>query len=567
MRNIFKSLSSITAVLLSLPLLASTALAGEANATAAVNWSNWWSDLNQWTSTPTGQVVLRVLGALAILAVGWLLAKLLSWAVFKLLCSTTLDDKIAEKLGLTLLVSKEAQKANAMEKVVAKVVYTILMLLVVVGALQFTGLTQVASPLEGLLDSVFQAVPSIAKAALLLLVAYFGGVILRKLVTNGANNLRLDSRFAELTEGEEDENHKPFSENLGNVIFWLIMVFGLAGALDALQIDALSQPVSNAIKQVIDLLPALAKAALIVGAGYILGRIARTVVSNLAASVGVDKVPAKLKIEKVFEKQKPSQILGLIVFIFILLQVVVAGLNELGLETLSGPLTQMVAQFWLILPALVVAVLIVIIGVIVGRLLRGILESLLKSFGFDKLMDKLGFSAIANRSEHLNEPSEMLAYLVQIAVILLASAQALETLGLATWSLYLNTFLAYLLKNVSVAAIVIVVGFAVANYVRDAIVGASGEESHGVAMIARYAILVLAFTMAVHQLDIAQDFVLIVFGLLFGSLCLGIALAFGLGSRGVAEEIVRRQYAAAKGKFGGAAAEAASPAPADTKKK
>ncbi len=54
--------------------------------------------------------------------------------------------------------------------------------------------------------------------------------------------------------------------------------------------------------------------------------------------------------------------------------------------------------------------------------------------------------------------------------------------------------------------------------------------------------LVFTFTAAVRHLEIAEDFVMISFGLLFGALCLASALAFGLGSQEVAAEIVRRQY-------------------------
>jgi hypothetical protein len=57
---------------------------------------------------------------------------------------------------------------------------------------------------------------------------------------------------------------------------------------------------------------------------------------------------------------------------------------------------------------------------------------------------------------------------------------------------------------------------------------------------------VFAFTMAVHQLGVAEDFVLITFALLFGGLCLAGSLAFGLGSRELAGEIVRERYKKAK---------------------
>ena len=88
------------------------------------------------------------------------------------------------------------------------------------------------------------------------------------------------------------------------------------------------------------------------------------------------------------------------------------------------------------------------------------------------------------------------------------------------------------------------VGVAIGNYVRALVQARSAApeaaQSRWLGEFARYAVLVLAFTMAVHQLDVAPEFVLLAFGLLFGGLCLAMALAFGLGGRDVAGEIVRR---------------------------
>ncbi len=503
--------------------------------------ASWWTDIEGWFMTEPGKIVLRVLLGLAILVVGWLLAKMVALGVFKALCRTTWDDKIAEKLGLNLLISEKARQKHALERAIAAVIYYMLLALVLVAALQYTGLTQVAGPIERLVDSVLQAFPSIAKAVLILGVAYVAALILRKVTSRGAASLRLDERFAELAES--DDEHRPFSDNVGRVVFWLILLLGLAGALDALKITALSEPLTAAITQVVATLPAVAKAALLLVGGYVLGRIARAVLANLLASVGLDRLTTKLKLEALFARMKASAVVGLVAFWFIMLQVFIAALNALGLETLSAPLTEMVGQFWNLLPSLLVAGLIVGVGVVLGRLARGVVENVLKSLGFDKVLAKIGLGALANRSEKLDEPSEFMGLLVQIAIILLATAQALDTVGLVTWSLYLNTFLAYLLKNVSVAIVIVAVGFAIGNYVRDLVIGSGEDESRRwLGVLSRYTVLVFAFTMAVHHLDIAPDFVLIAFALLFGALCLALALAFGLGSREVASDIVSKQY-------------------------
>jgi hypothetical protein len=140
-----------------------------------------------------------------------------------------------------------------------------------------------------------------------------------------------------------------------------------------------------------------------------------------------------------------------------------------------------------------------------------------------------------------------LGFAVQIGVILVGVAQALSTLDLEMWSAYVNTFLGYIIKNVAVATFVVGVGFALGNYVRDLIQARGGDNTgEWMGEFARYAVLVFAFTMAVRQLDVAEDFVLLTFGLLFGALCLAAALAFGLGGREVASDIVKRRYAEAR---------------------
>jgi hypothetical protein len=498
----------------------------------------------------------RVVIAIVLFIIGWIVAKTISYGVFTLLNKTTLDNVIARKLGITMLLpdrdgdGERGEEGGAVERVTAKLVYWILMLLVIVGVLQFAGLSQVAGPLERLVDTVVQALPRIGKAAIILGVAYIAGRILKMVVSNGLDSFGVDRRFAELAETEEDAR-QPFSVTAGNIVFWLLIVFGLAGAFEALDIKPIADPLHNALDRVVGLLPRLAIASLLVFVGWIVARVLRTVVRNLLQSLGFDKAIERIGLEKFTGSSSPSDLVGLIIMVFVMLQATIAGLNELGLDTLAGPLTGMVGQIWHAMPAIVVSVLIIAIGVFVGGLLRQLVSSALRNVGFDRLMERIGFGKMAEREDKLGEFSELVAYGVQIAVIMLAVAQALDNLALDTWSVYVNTFLAYLFKNVTVALAVVLVGFVIGKYVRDLIVSRQGENEAGrwIGEFARYAVLVFAFTMAVRQLDVAEDFVLMTFGLLFGSLCLAIGLAFGLGGKDVAGDVVRRRYEQARAKL------------------
>lgn len=525
------------------------------SAPAASGGSGWSDGVQQLLSEKVFTVGGKVAIAVGLFIIGWIIAKSLSYAVFSLLSRTDLDNRLAEKLGINMLLRerKEGEEGGQVERFVARVVYIMLMLLVVVGVLQFAGLGDAAKPLAGFVDTIVQALPKVAKAALILIVAYVAGRILSMIVTRALDGVGVDERFAKLAESERGEG-VAFSDAAGKVLFWLLIVVGLAGAFEALEIEPLAGPLHNALDKIIDLVPRLAIAGLLVFIGYIVGKILRVVVRNALTSLGFDKLMAKIGLDKFTGKSSWSDLVGLVLMVFVMLQATVAALEKLELNSLAGNLTAMVQQIWTMLPTVAVSVLIIAISVFVGGLLRKVVGTTLRNVGFDRLMERIGFGKLSEREDRLGEFSELVAYGVQIGVILLGVAQALDNLALDTWSVYVNTFLGYLLQNVAVALIVVLVGFVIGKYVRELILARAGENdaddtTKWVGEFARYVVLVFAFTMAVRQLDVAEDFVLMTFGLLFGALCLAMALAFGLGSREVAGEIVRKRYDQARGKL------------------
>lgn len=537
-------------------------------AESAESGQDWMAQLQGMLSEDVVQMGWRLMLGILLFIGGWLVAKFFSWVVFRLLLKTELDNKLAKKLGVQMLLEEQGGKrsSEALERGIAQVVFFLLMALVVVGVLEYAGLEQAAGPIQRLVDTVIQALPLIGKAVLILAVAYIAALILRLIVRKALDVARIDQRFAELdreaaeakaTPDKADDEKaikRPFSESASQSVFWLVMVLGLAGALDALQIEALSKPLSNAIDGIMALLPAIGIAALIGVGGWVLSKIVRTIVTNLLESLGFDRLITRVGLAGLFGSSTPSKVAGWLAMAFVLIQTAIAALHRLGLETLSGPLTEMMARFWAILPALTVSILFVIVGVFVGKLLRSIASKTLESIGFDRLLTKLGFGKIAEREDELGKPSGLVGFVVQIGVILLAVVQGLHNLQLDTWAGYVDAFLVFAVTRAMVAMVIVVVGFAIGNYVRDLIRARQAPDAGTdasttielkpvwIAEFARTAVLVFAFTMAVHQLGVAEDFVLVSFALLFGGLCLAAALAFGLGGRDVANEIVRERW-------------------------
>ncbi len=508
-----------------------------------------WESLRAGAWSQLWEAVKPLAFGLGYFLLGWLAAKVLSYLVFKGLTKTEIDDWIAEKLGLGPLL--EGGEPNKLERWISQAVFWTLGLFVSVIALEKAGFSQAAAPIQNFLESVTGALPYVGKAALILAVSVVAGKVLETIVRTVLDKAGVDKRFAELSHAEddapedaEDQPELAFSQNAGRTVFWLVMLIGLASAADALNIGPIAESMRGAIETVVGFLPHLGVSIVILVGGYVLGRIARAVVMNVLKTAGFDKLIARIRMDALFGQRKASGVMGLLVNLFIMLQALIAALNEIGLETLAGPLTDMMGRFWILLPELAVSALMLAVGVLAGRVLRGVATNVLTTAGFDKLMAGIGFGKLSDKEE-FETPSKVVGVFVQIGIILMATAQVLENLALDTWAAYLNDLMSYGIKNVAVSAFILCIGFAVANAVRALIASrndADPDMQKGLSTVAYYGVLVLAATAAVRHLDVAEDFVLMTFALLFGSLCLATALAFGLGAREVASDIVRKQY-------------------------
>lgn len=505
-------------------------------------------DFGEMISQDTVALGQRIAAAIGLFILGLLIAKFVGRLVEKALLRATWDDRLAARLGFDVDANQ-----GKIERVTGQIVFWILMGLVVVAVLDFAGLSDAAGPLQDVVATFMTALPAIGKATIIMLVAWVLAAAARRILVKVLDSAGIDRRYAQLAEGTEEPAEaapaeetadKPLSTNIGQIAFWLILFVGVTGALDALDLGAIVDPLRNVLDTVLAALPAVAMAAVVLLVGYIAGKIARTVISNLLRSVGFDELTNKtLRLEQVFHKRAASDVVGLVIMAFIVLQALIAALDRLALGTLSAPLAEMMAQFWNVLPAILTAALLIAVAVVVGRIVRDVVASLLESVGFDRVLPKLGLAELAGQNEKLQRPSATVGQLAYLTILLVAIVQALENIGLGTWAAYLETLLAYAVRNVLPALVIVAIGLWLGNLVRELILRSGVQTDRAwLAAIGRWAVLVFTFTMALYQLDVAQAFVTTAFALLFGALCLALALSFGLGAREVAAEIVREQY-------------------------
>ena len=474
---------------------------------------------------PIGDILLMILGALGILIVGYLIARIVASVVRRLLERVDFDNRLAS------WVSEGEEQRFDIEDLIAKVVFWVIMLFVVVAMLQQLNLPAVANPINALLQKITtEYLPSLGGAALLLVVAWLVATALRFLVTKTAGLFKLDERLSQHAALEEGERVS-FSNSLATAVFWFVFLLFLPSVLARLGMSEIAAPVQQIFSRALGFLPNIFGAAIILLIGWFLARVIRQIITNLLAAVGVDRFGERVGLSG---ERSFSKIMGTIVYTFVLLFAVISALEELNIEAISQPATLMLNTIINAIPNIFGAAVVLAVSYFIGRLVSNLIADLLSGVGFDALPEKLGLKMAGGRTL-----SELTGYLILVGIMLFAAISAAELLGSASLSAILTAFIGFLGQLV-MALIIFAIGLYLANLTRNIILSAGGESARFGATVARVAILVLAGAMGLRQLGVADDIVNMAFGIMLGALGVAAALAFGLGSREVAGREVEK---------------------------
>jgi len=201
------------------------------------------------------------------------------------------------------------------------------------------------------------------------------------------------------------------------------------------------------------------------------------------------------------------------------------------------PVRQMLTKILAYLPTLLGALVILIVGWIVAKAIRRIIDWLLKTVRFDAMADKTGISEVLRKGDLKITAREVVSGMVYWLIIIMVLVMTVDALGLPKASDILASLFAYVPKVIA-ALLVLVVAMFLAGFVSGIVRIAAGNAKLPkpglLAGISRWAIIIFALTIALAQLGIAPLLVTATFNIILGSICLALALAFGLGGKDAA---------------------------------
>ena len=177
----------------------------------------------------------NLVGALAVLIIGWLVALIVSSAIGKAFKRTGLDEKIAKEV----VGEKKAQEMDT-NKWISKLIYYVLLFFVFVAFFQVLGLTLAAQPLNQLLTVVFAYIPKLFAAIVLAVIAWVIATVLKKVVLRVLQSARVDEGLSSKTG--LDKTEVPLSQTIAEIVFFLVLLLFLPMILNALALGGLLEP-------------------------------------------------------------------------------------------------------------------------------------------------------------------------------------------------------------------------------------------------------------------------------------------------------------------------------------
>ena len=341
----------------------------------------------------------RLLGAVLLLFVAWALGSAARLIVTRALGATKFDQRLADETG------EDEEAPTPMSKSIGDALYWFVFLLFLPGVLDALGLEGMLDPVKEMVSQITGFLPNLLTAGITLAVGWFLARIVQRIVTSLLAAVGLDalSQRVGLAGALGDQK---LSRVLGMVVYVLIFIPILIGALSALQLDSVTEPLSRMLTMILESIPAVFAAMLVLTISYMVGRVVAGLVTSLLGGIGFNAILERLGIGRESaegDAKTPSSIVGSLVLIAIMLFAATEAAGLLGFTAL----TDIVSEFLGFAGHIVVGLFILGIGLFLANLAASTVRA--------------GGSAHAS----------FLATTARIAIVVLAAAMGLRQMGLA----------------------------------------------------------------------------------------------------------------------------------------
>jgi len=223
-------------------------------------------------------------------------------------------------------------------------------------------------------------------------------------------------------------------------------------------------------------------------------------------------------------------------------------MREMIISELTQAMQELTRGFAHVLPRIIVLVIIAFVGWVIAYFLEVFLRSILRLIKFDKLSENAGASQLLTKAA-LPSATELLSrfvFWVAWVGLILLGVSVLGIFGLQEQIAKLLLFL----PRLFVALFTMFFGLLGASFFSRAAllaaVNANFPSPRLLSVSVRTIIIIFVLSLAFEEVGVAEQTMLVAFGIAFGALMFGLAIAFGMGGRDLAQQFLEKRFVRGK---------------------
>ena len=466
--------------------------------------------------------LLNVVGAIAILVIGWLIALTASRKI-----SSAIHKINARKAVLP--DGTEVPQINNTDTFAGKVIYYIIMIFTLLGCFSVLKMYAAAEPLKDFASAVATYAPNIAGALLLAVIAWIIAGIVRSVVKTALLKSKLNERLARQIGAS---NQDAVAEYTAKTVYYTVFLFFLPAILNVLKIYGITAPLQSMFEKVLTYIPNLIAAVAILAVGLFVAGIVRKAVAGLIVISRLNAIGESAGISSIFGTGGLASMVSIVAYILVAIPVVISALTALQIKVLSDSVAGFFNKLLDATGDIIGAALIIFVAVLAGSFVASLVTQLTAAFGLDRFLETLG---IKSEGKNTTAPSVIVGKLTLITIIVMAVLAACEILEFTQLADLIRNFV-HFGGNVLLSIVVLLIGIWLANFAAEAIKGKCNDLITG---SVRISVIVFTVALAVSNLKIGDSIVRIAFALILGAACVAAAIAFGVGGRETAAQLLK----------------------------
>ena len=215
----------------------------------------------------------NIIGALAILIIGNLIAKTVKQIVVSIL-SRVKVDKLQEKIGI-----QTDETTIGFSSLIGNIVYALILIVAAISSLHVLNIQAISGPAVSMLNSIFAMIPNVFIALLLIFVGVMIGRLAGSLLSALLSGIGVNNLMKDVLKAKEGSKSIVLSNLIGDFVKYIIVVLFVVQSFSVLHLDVLN----NLGVMIISYLPNFVGAVIILGFGLFLSSLMERTLKNHAS--------------------------------------------------------------------------------------------------------------------------------------------------------------------------------------------------------------------------------------------------------------------------------------------